>query len=134
MSDTADNAASGTSSIRRSSSSSRSRSKKKKKNQLPFGFLSFVVLIAVGILLLTFSERLGLFLVSRTCIWILFFKRHASVFTASLRDPYLTGGTNLTKAVLIAFAVTSIGFYRYKSTGAAAKRAADTGNELCSPR
>ncbi len=31
-------------------------------------------------------------------------------FTASLRDPYLTGGTTLTKAVLTAFAITSIGF------------------------
>jgi uncharacterized protein len=122
MSDTADNAAtaaentgggaaSGTSSIRRSSSGS--RSKKKKKNQLPFGFLSFIVLIAVGILLLTFSQRLGLF-------WFLglafgfILQKARFCFTASLRDPYLTGGTNLTKAVLIAFAITSIGFTAIK--------------------
>lgn len=109
----------GASSIRRSSSSSRSRGKKKKKNQLPFGFLSFVVLIAVGILLLTFSERLGLF-------WFLglafgfILQKARFCFTASLRDPYLTGGTNLTKAVLIAFAITSVGFTGIKY-GAASK-------------
>lgn len=109
----------GASSIRRSSSSSRSRGKKKKKNQLPFGFLSFVVLIAVGILLLTFSERLGLF-------WFLglafgfILQKARFCFTASLRDPYLTGGTNLTKAVLIAFAITSVGFTAIKY-GAASK-------------
>jgi hypothetical protein len=35
-------------------------------------------------------------------------------FTASMRDPYLTGGTSLTKSVLLALAVTSIGFWAIK--------------------
>jgi uncharacterized membrane protein YedE/YeeE len=35
-------------------------------------------------------------------------------FTASMRDPYLTGSVTLTKAVLIAFALTSIGFTAIK--------------------
>ena len=31
-----------------------------------------------------------------------------------MRDPYLTGGTNLTKAVLLAFAMTSLAFFAIK--------------------
>ncbi|MDZ7838254.1 MAG: YeeE/YedE thiosulfate transporter family protein [Actinomycetota bacterium] len=37
-------------------------------------------------------------------------QRSRFCFTASLRDPLLTGGTNLTKAVIIALALSSIGY------------------------
>ncbi len=37
-------------------------------------------------------------------------QRSRFCFTASLRDPVLTGGTALTKAVIIAFAISSIGY------------------------
>ncbi len=35
-------------------------------------------------------------------------------FTASMRDPSLTGSTTVTRAVLIAFALTSLGFWAIK--------------------
>jgi hypothetical protein len=35
-------------------------------------------------------------------------------FTASMRDPYLTGGTTLTRAVLVALALTTLGFTAIK--------------------
>lgn len=42
-------------------------------------------------------------------------------FTASMRDPYLTGGTSITRAVIIAFAITTLGFtaikYGYAQAG-----------------
>lgn len=48
-------------------------------------------------------------------------QRSRFCFTASMRDPYLTGGTTLTRAVLLAFAITTIGFtaikYGYFSKG-----------------
>ncbi len=37
-------------------------------------------------------------------------QRSRFCFTAALRDPLLTGGTNLTKAVIVAFAVASVVF------------------------
>ncbi|MDC7223274.1 MAG: YeeE/YedE thiosulfate transporter family protein [Spirochaetales bacterium] len=41
-------------------------------------------------------------------------QRSRFCFTASLRDPALTGSTTLTRAVLIAFALTSLGFWAIK--------------------
>jgi uncharacterized protein len=94
--------------------SSRTRSRKKKKNQIPFGILALLGIIAIGIVLnFTVGERVALF-------WALggFFgfilQRSRFCFTASMRDPYLTGSTSLTKAVLVAFAVTTIGFAAVK--------------------
>lgn len=56
------------------------------------------------------SARLGFFWFTGIAFGFILQKARFC-FTASLRDPYLTGGTNLTKAVLTAFAVTSIGFW-----------------------
>lgn len=110
MSETATPAPQGeTGSIRRSSS----RSKKKKKNQLPLGMLSLVVIIALGIALGAQSATLAFFWFTGT-IFGFILQRARFCFTASMRDPYLTGGTSLTKAVLLALAVTSIGFWAIK--------------------
>ncbi len=101
---------SGGSSIRRSS---RSRSRKKKKNQLPFGVALLVLIVAIGIYLGTRNEQLVLFWITGLAFGYIL--QHARFcFTAAMRDPYLTGGTNLTKAVLTAFAITSIGFIAVK--------------------
>ena len=103
-------ASSGGGSIRRSS---RSRSRKKKKNQLPFGVALLVLLVAFGIFLGTRNEQLVLFWITGLAFGYIL--QHARFcFTAAMRDPYLTGGTNLTKAVLTAFAITSIGFIAVK--------------------
>ena len=101
---------SGGSSIRRSS---RSRSRKKKKNQLPFGAALLVLVVAFGIYLGTRNEQLVLFWITGLAFGYIL-QRTRFCFTAAMRDPYLTGGTNLTKAVLTAFAVTSIGFIAIK--------------------
>ncbi|WDU83426.1 YeeE/YedE thiosulfate transporter family protein [Caloramator sp. Dgby_cultured_2] len=37
-------------------------------------------------------------------------QRSRFCFTASMRDPVLTGGTSLTKAVIIAIATATVGF------------------------
>jgi len=101
---------SGGSSIRRSS---RSRSRKKKKNQLPIGIALLVLIIAFGIFLGTRNEQLVLFWVTGLAFGYIL-QRARFCFTAAMRDPYLTGGTNLSKAVLLAFAITSIGFIAIK--------------------
>ena len=96
-----------TGSIRRSSSS---RSKKNKKSQIPWGILVAILLIGVGIVLAGQSWNLGFFWFTGAAFGIIL-QKSRFCFTASLRDPYLTGGTSLTKAVLTALAVTTLGFW-----------------------
>ena len=95
-----------TGSIRRSS---RSRSRKPKKNQIIPGIIIFIVIIIIGIILAAVKPMLGFFWITGNAFGFIL-QRARFCFTASLRDPALTGSTTLTKAVLTAFAVTSLGF------------------------
>ncbi len=97
-------------SARRSSGSS---SKKKRKNQIPLGILFFLILVAVGFWLNSKGSNLVLFWITGLGFGFVL-QRARFCFTASMRDPYLTGSVTLTKAVLIAFALTSIGFTAIK--------------------
>lgn len=97
----------------RSSSRSRAGARKPKVNQLPFAVLLTLVLIGLGILLNQSSSNLALFLITGICFGIIL-QKSRFCFTASLRDPYLTGSTSVTRAVLIAFAITTIGFTAIK--------------------
>lgn len=99
------------SSIRRSSTSQRPR--KKKKNQLPIGFGVVLMIIIIGILLGLYNGTLALFWVFGCCFGFVLQKARFC-FTASLRDPCITGSTSVTRAVLIAFAITTIGFTAIK--------------------
>ncbi|MDI3548075.1 MAG: uncharacterized protein PWR10_1727 [Halanaerobiales bacterium] len=101
------------SSIKRSLSSRRRSSRKPKKNMLPYGIGLLVVIVIIGLLLSTKSGLLGFFWLTGIGFGFILQKARFC-FTASLRDPYLTGSTSLTRAVLIAFAVTSIGFTAIK--------------------
>ena len=98
------------SSSRRSSSGSR---RKPKKSQLPYGIAAFLVIVAIGIFLSTKSPILPLFWITGLSFGFILQKARFC-FTASMRDPYLTGGTSLSRAVLIAFAITTIGFTAIK--------------------
>jgi uncharacterized membrane protein YedE/YeeE len=98
------------SSSRRSSSSSR---RKPKKSQLPYGMIAILIIVAIGIFLGTKSATLALFWITGLGFGFILQKARFC-FTASMRDPYLTGGTSLSRAVLIAFAITTIGFTAIK--------------------
>ena len=103
--------ATGEGGIRRSS---RTRTRKKKKNQIPLGILAFLFIAIIGILLnKTGGSRVALFWILGSSFGFIL-QRSRFCFTASMRDPYLTGSTSLTKAVLVAFAVTTIGFTAIK--------------------
>lgn len=92
-----------------------SRKRKKKANQIPFGILLGVIIVGVGIWL-TLSNPGG----NTALFWMIgiafgfILQRSRFCFTASMRDPYLTGSTSITRAVLIAFAITSIAFTAIK--------------------
>ena len=110
MSDVASTSATGTSSgIRRSSS----RSRKKKKSQIPAGILVLLIIVAIGIVLMTQSATLAFYWFTGM-IFGFILQKARFCFTASMRDPYLTGSVALPKAVLLALAVTSIGFWAIK--------------------
>ncbi len=103
-----------TGSIRRSQTSGgSSRPRKKKKNQLPIGFGVFLAIIVIGILLGFKNGTLALFWAFGCCFGFIL-QKSRFCFTASLRDPCITGSTSITRAVLIAFAITTIGFAAIK--------------------
>ena len=106
MSDASNTGSSG--SIRRSG-----RTRKKKKNQLPIGIAVGAVIVIIGILLSLKEPQLGL-LWFTGMIFGFILQKARFCFTASMRDPSLTGSTTVTRAVLIAFALTSLGFWAIK--------------------
>ena len=110
-----------TSKIQRSSSSSRARGPRKpKKSQLPQALVLMAIILALGLWLNSRDNGTAWFLVLGLAFGYIL-QRSRFCFTASMRDPYLTGGTTLTRAVLAAFAMTTIGFtaikYGYFSKG-----------------
>lgn len=99
-----------TSSIRRSPST---RTRKKKKNQIPIALLVGIIMVALGVVMAVFNLTLGFFWFTGLAFGFIL-QRSRFCFTAAMRDPYLTGGTNLTKAVLIALGITSLAFWAIK--------------------
>ena len=95
------------------SSSSRRAPRKPKKNQLPIGILVLIFMIVIGLLLAKNSTVVAMFFVFGGCFGFIL-QKSRFCFTASLRDPCITGSTSITKAVLIAIAITTIGFTAIK--------------------
>ncbi|WZL83190.1 YeeE/YedE thiosulfate transporter family protein [Vallitaleaceae bacterium 9-2] len=102
-----------TSSIRRSSSRAGSRRRKPKKSQLHFSILAIVAVTVLALFLYQRGNSTAWFLITGLAFGYIL-QRSRFCFTASMRDPYLTGGTSLTRAVLAAFAMTTIGFTAIK--------------------
>ena len=90
-------------------SSRRSAARKPKKDQTKYGLVILALVIAFGIYLATISALLGIFWLTGIAFGFIL-RRTNFCFTASMRDPIMTGSTSLTRAVLIALAVTSIAF------------------------
>lgn len=99
--------------ITRTSSRASGRKRKKRMNQIPIAGVALGVVIAIGIFLSMRDVKLGLFWMTGLAFGFIL-QRSRFCFTASMRDPYLTGSTSVTRAVLIAFAITSIAFTAIK--------------------
>lgn len=82
---------------------------RKRKKQLTAGTILVVLVILLGLFIQTQNPK-GAY------IWIIgialgyTLQRSRFCFTAAMRDPILTGGTDLTKAVIMAIALSSIGY------------------------
>jgi len=83
--------------------------RKKKIRQITLGVLLFIAVIVIAVFLQRANPK-GAF------IWMIgialgyVLQRSRFCFTASLRDPVLTGGTELTKAVIIALSLASVAY------------------------
>jgi len=82
---------------------------KKKRNQLPAGIVLLVLIIIAGILFSGVSPMLAIFWMFGIAFGFVL-QKSRFCFTASMRDPALTGSTSLTRAVIVAFAVATVGF------------------------
>lgn len=102
-----------TTGIKRSSSSTRRSPRKKKKSQIPYAIGVLIVIIVIGIWLSTKENQQALYWMLGLAFGFIL-QRSRFCFTASMRDPYLTKSTSVTRAVLIAFAITTIGFAAIK--------------------
>lgn len=89
------------------------KTRKPKKSQIPYGVLALLIFIIIGVLLTKVSASAALYWILGICFGFIL-QRSRFCFTASMRDPYLTGSTSVTRAVLIAFALTSIAFTAIK--------------------
>ena len=98
--------------IQRSSRSS-TRTRKKKKSQIPLGIIIGSIIMIIGVTTGFINQSLSFFWFTGV-IFGFILQRSRFCFTASMRDPSLTGSTTVTRAVLVAFAITSIGFWAIK--------------------
>lgn len=86
-----------------------SQPKARKKSQLGYAILVVALVIVFGIFLGSLKASLA----AKWVFGIAFgfvLQRSRFCFTASMRDPVLTGSTSLTRAVIIAIAVATVGF------------------------
>lgn len=85
------------------------RSPKKKKNQLPIAIGLLVLVIALAVVFGQISKGLAIAWIFGVGFGVVL-QKSRFCFTAAFRDPVLTGGTSLSKAVLLALAVALVGF------------------------
>ena len=95
------------------SSSRKPRTRKKKKSQIPIGIIAVFAAVLFGILLGTKNQNMPIYWIAGIAFGYIL-QRSRFCFTASMRDPFLTGSTSLTRTVLVAFAITTIGFAAIK--------------------
>ncbi|MFZ5778025.1 MAG: YeeE/YedE thiosulfate transporter family protein [Bacillota bacterium] len=87
----------------------RTRPTRQKRNQVGYGLAVIAACAVIGILLGGIKAPLAIkWLFGIAFGFVL--QRSRFCFTASLRDPVLTGSTSITRAVIIAFILATIGF------------------------
>lgn len=91
----------------------RKRRRKPKKSQIPQALVLLLVIIAIAFFLRGRQNMTVFYWITGLAFGYIL-QRSRFCFTAAMRDPYLTGSTSLTRAVLTAFAIATIGFSAIK--------------------
>lgn len=87
----------------------RTRAPVKKRSQTGLTVAAIIVIVAIGYYLSTLKSLASIMWFIGIALGVVL-QKSRFCFTASLRDPILTGSTSLTRATLIAFAVATVGF------------------------
>ncbi len=87
--------------------------RKPKKSQIPFAILLTILIIAFGSYLAGGNNKLPVYWGFGIAFGYIL-QRSRFCFTAAFRDPCITGSTSVTRAVLVAVAVASVGFWAIK--------------------
>ncbi len=82
---------------------------RKKKNQLPVAMVVLVLVIVFAVFAGIPSPKLAMGWIFGIAFGVVL-QKSRFCFTAAFRDPVLTGGTSLTKAVLTAIGIALVGF------------------------
>ncbi|WCF05798.1 YeeE/YedE thiosulfate transporter family protein [Paenibacillus thiaminolyticus] len=94
--------------------STRTRAPRKpKKSQLPYALLATALVIAFGFYLNRYNDNMVIYLLFGLSFGVIL-QRARFCFTASMRDPCITGSTSVTRAVLVACSLATIGFTAIK--------------------
>ncbi len=83
------------------------------KSQFLWGVGLFIILFVLGLIIFTCSQIISFYWFSGIALGYTL-QRSRFCFTSAFRDPLLTGSTSLTRAVLIALGLTTIGFLGIK--------------------
>lgn len=89
---------------------------KKRKNQRPYAISITLIALVIYIALVNYNLRFSSFWIIGILIGITM-QRSRFCFAASFRDPIMVGSTSLLKAILIAFMISTVGFFiiQYRS-------------------
>lgn len=97
--------------------------RKARKSQIPLALIASILVIGFGFYLSLSSNKLPIYWGFGLAFGMIL-QRSRFCFTAAFRDPCITGSTSVTRAVLVAVSLASIGFiaikYSYVMTGSAA--------------
>ncbi|TCL69406.1 hypothetical protein EDC14_1012103 [Hydrogenispora ethanolica] len=85
------------------------RTPKKRKNQLPIAIIVLILVIVLAVVFGQISSGLAVAWIFGVAFGVVL-QKSRFCFTAAFRDPILTGGTSLSKAVLTAISIALAGF------------------------
>lgn len=83
--------------------------RKPKKSQLPIALVATAIVIGFGFYLNQYNSKMVVYLLFGLAFGVVL-QRARFCFTASMRDPWITGSTSITRAVLVACSLATIGF------------------------
>ncbi|MBO3444425.1 YeeE/YedE thiosulfate transporter family protein [Clostridium sp. CCUG 7971] len=87
--------------------------RKAKKSQIPIALIVTAIIVAFGIYLSTYNTKLVIYWIFGISFGYIL-QRSRFCFTAAFRDPCITGSTSVTRAIIVALTLTTIGFTAIK--------------------
>ncbi|MDF2595272.1 MAG: protein of unknown function YeeE/YedE [Clostridia bacterium] len=97
--------------------------RKPKKSQIPYAILLTVILIPLGFVIAANGTKLPIYWMFGIAFGYIL-QRSRFCFTAAFRDPCITGSTSVTRAVLVAVGLATVGYVaiKYHSTLSGAEK------------